>query len=243
MDYEDFQRDQSELECKLNACQQNLACILVSTSSIDLLEKSERLEHLRLQLIHLNKFEIENLVERSRTIQPFRTRGLKMTSPKNKCKLLVDFGSSPLAAVARQDQEFLVEENLSQRSEWKIRNSIGILLVVPSVCLTLSFADEEALATAASLRNQCQALIDQAQSCLNQCRKERLLFLINEIKCFQLEEDIVSSESKFFFLLGMFVGSIKRFYYYYQVIIIIENIEVVNLLRQYQYIINSVVFR
>jgi hypothetical protein len=150
------------------------------------MERIERIEHLKRELTHLNKFELENLVEKSKQLQPFKLRRQKIRPPFNKCKCLIDYNREGF--LIPRDEECLIEDN-TLRVKWKVstRSDPQTMHTAPSVIFMIPLVDEESFDSAADLRAQCENLICQAQSCQIQYRKDRLLSQMNRIKFYEIE--------------------------------------------------------
>ena len=69
-------------------------------------------------------------------------RKLKIKSPNNRCKCLIDFANTEMEF--QRDEECIIEDN-AQRIKWKVMTNDGMSVLVPSVCFTLLAVDGDAL--------------------------------------------------------------------------------------------------
>jgi hypothetical protein len=181
---------------KLAGHKKNIMSILASSVEAPLtpadeeavyVERIDRLEHLKRELSHLNKFELETLMEKSKLLQPFKLRRQKLAPPFNKSKCLIDYtarGASSGAVTVFKDEDCSVEDN-TLRAKWRVVTSRGVTIQVPSVCFMLCVLDEESFDAAEELKSQCSNMISQTHSCLVQYRKGRLFGQMNRIKFYE----------------------------------------------------------
>jgi hypothetical protein len=151
------------------------------------ISRIKSIEQLKLELIHLNRFEIDNLVELSKYLQPLNNRHTLLNKSQfthknnknNKCKSLLNIKQGNLINIQKDDECTILNQN---GNRWKIRTKLQQECQVPSVCFILCSNDDDAFQAAKSLKTQCENLIKQAQSCQLQYKKDRLFNQLNKIK-------------------------------------------------------------
>lgn len=159
--------------------------MLSNSKPKNLNENIDKTEQLKLNLLNL-KLNTDQLLFKSKTIIPFRSRAQKLRPPFNACKCLITF--RPNQINLNKDEELMIEDNSSLN--WKLINKNGQNIIAPSVCFALVPNTIEFNDLISKLNKRCDDLFKEAQNCQRQFKKDKLFGLMNTIKTCELEEVI-----------------------------------------------------
>ncbi|XP_015906702.2 microtubule-actin cross-linking factor 1, isoforms 1/2/3/4 isoform X2 [Parasteatoda tepidariorum] len=149
------------------------------------IDEGERLmkemQDLRDELSHYSNV-VSSLIERSKDIAPLKQRRQPLPRP---LRITAVCSFKQQSMTVSKDEQCWLHDN-SNRTKWKIINSLGMEGMVPSVCFVIPPPNPEALELAESLKKQFEAIVNLWTSKQRKLRQNMIFATIKIIKSWDI---------------------------------------------------------